>query len=224
MQWIKEVELVDSVDELRSSSSTRGISMPNFEVLDARIASALNKIIHNSQFKRRVSLCKYHQKGRCKCGDECRFQHSLARKREHERQERKGQRQALERCDSCKSSSNAIGTPSGGKGFDKDRCKLCNEITDPPHSAAMCTRALAVLKTHGASTSSASTSVQQTTSESAAQVPALEIKDMEQIVSLATCLTKLNKNIPVNLSANMIRVKGTCMSCHAQKRHVDDDC
>ena len=35
MQWIKEVELVDSVDELRSSSSTRGISMPNFEVLDA---------------------------------------------------------------------------------------------------------------------------------------------------------------------------------------------
>ena len=37
MQWIKEVELVDSVDELRSSSSTRGISMPNVEVLDARI-------------------------------------------------------------------------------------------------------------------------------------------------------------------------------------------
>ena len=56
MQWIKEVELVDSVDELRSSSSTRGISMPNFEVLDARIASALNKIIHNSHFKRRISL------------------------------------------------------------------------------------------------------------------------------------------------------------------------
>ena len=55
MQWIKEVELVDSVDELRSSSSTRGISMPNFEVLDARIASALNKIIHNSQFRRRIS-------------------------------------------------------------------------------------------------------------------------------------------------------------------------
>ena len=49
-------ELVDSVDELRFSSSTRGISMPNFEVLDARIASALNKIIHNSHFKRRMSL------------------------------------------------------------------------------------------------------------------------------------------------------------------------
>ena len=56
MHWIKEVELVDSVDELRSSSSTRGISMPNFEVLDARIASALNRIIQNSHFKRRISL------------------------------------------------------------------------------------------------------------------------------------------------------------------------
>ena len=49
------MELVDSVDELRSSSSIRGTSMPNFEVLDARSASALNKIIHNSHFKRRIS-------------------------------------------------------------------------------------------------------------------------------------------------------------------------
>ena len=56
MQWIKEVELVDSVDELRSSSSIRSIPMPDFEVLDARIASALSKIIHNSHFKRRISL------------------------------------------------------------------------------------------------------------------------------------------------------------------------
>ena len=56
MQWIKEVELVESVDELKASSSIRGISMPNFEALDARIASALNKIIQNSQFKRRISL------------------------------------------------------------------------------------------------------------------------------------------------------------------------
>ena len=30
--------------------------MPDFEVLDAKIASALNKIIHNSHFKRRVTL------------------------------------------------------------------------------------------------------------------------------------------------------------------------
>ena len=39
-----------------SSSSVRGIRMSDFEVLDARIASALNRIIHNSLFKRRVSL------------------------------------------------------------------------------------------------------------------------------------------------------------------------
>ena len=56
MHWIKEVEMVDSVDGLKSSSSVREIRMPDFEVLDARIASALNRIIHNSHFKRRVSL------------------------------------------------------------------------------------------------------------------------------------------------------------------------
>ena len=47
MLWIKEVEMVDSVDDLESSSSVRGIRMPDFEVLDARIASAANRIIHN---------------------------------------------------------------------------------------------------------------------------------------------------------------------------------
>ena len=54
MLWIKEVEMVDSVDELRTSSSIRGISMPNFEVLDARIASALNKIIQNTRYNWRT--------------------------------------------------------------------------------------------------------------------------------------------------------------------------
>ena len=56
MHWIKEVETVDSVDELRSSSSTGGTQMPNFEVLDARVASALNRIIHNTLFKGKVRL------------------------------------------------------------------------------------------------------------------------------------------------------------------------
>ena len=56
LHLIKEVEMVDSVDDLMSSSSIRGIQMPNFEVLDARIASALNRIIHKSHFKRRISL------------------------------------------------------------------------------------------------------------------------------------------------------------------------
>ena len=58
MLWIKEVEFVDSVDDLKCSRSVRGIQMPNFEVLDARIASALNRIIHITRFKRKVSLAE----------------------------------------------------------------------------------------------------------------------------------------------------------------------
>ena len=50
------METVDSVDEFKSSCSVRGIRIPDFEVLDARIVSALNRIIHNSHFRRRVSL------------------------------------------------------------------------------------------------------------------------------------------------------------------------
>ena len=56
MQWIKEVEMVDSVDVIKSSLSVRGVRMPDFEVLDARFASAPYRIIHNSRFKRRISL------------------------------------------------------------------------------------------------------------------------------------------------------------------------
>ena len=56
MLWTREVELVDSVDALKSSCSGRVIRTPDFEVLDARIASALNRIIHSTQFKRRISL------------------------------------------------------------------------------------------------------------------------------------------------------------------------
>ena len=56
MLWIKEVEMVDSSEELKSSRSVCGKDFQNFEMLDARIASALNKIIQNSQFKKKVSL------------------------------------------------------------------------------------------------------------------------------------------------------------------------
>ena len=64
MQWIEEAEMVDSVDDLKSSSSIQGISMPNFEVLDAVIASALNKITHNSHFTRRISRRNMRPKSR----------------------------------------------------------------------------------------------------------------------------------------------------------------
>ena len=52
MLWIKEVEM----DELKSSRSVAGKKFPNFEVLDAKIASALDKIIQNSHSKKKVSL------------------------------------------------------------------------------------------------------------------------------------------------------------------------
>ena len=49
--------MVDSMDELKSSRSMQGyIHVPNFEMLDARIASALIKIIQTFQFKKKVSL------------------------------------------------------------------------------------------------------------------------------------------------------------------------
>ena len=56
MLWIGEVEMVDSLDELKSSRSVSGKTFPNFGMLDAKIASALNWIIQNSQFKKKVSL------------------------------------------------------------------------------------------------------------------------------------------------------------------------
>ena len=56
MLWIREVEMVDSVAQLKSSRSTAGKNFPNFEMLDAKIASALNKIIQNSHVKKKVSL------------------------------------------------------------------------------------------------------------------------------------------------------------------------
>ena len=53
MLCIKEVELVDSVYDLKSSCSVRGTHGPDFELLDERNASALNNIIHNTHSKER---------------------------------------------------------------------------------------------------------------------------------------------------------------------------
>ena len=66
MLWIKEVEMVESVDDLKSSRSIKGTHGPDFELLDARIPSALNKIIQNTRFKKKVSLeeMKAHKEDR----------------------------------------------------------------------------------------------------------------------------------------------------------------
>ena len=47
------MEMVDALDELKSSQSMYGKDFPNFEMLDAKIVSALNKIIQNSHFKKK---------------------------------------------------------------------------------------------------------------------------------------------------------------------------
>ena len=44
------------MDDPKSSRSINGTHSPDFELLDARIASALNKIIQNTRFKKKVSL------------------------------------------------------------------------------------------------------------------------------------------------------------------------
>ena len=56
MLWIKEVEMVHSQEELKSSRSVSGKNFGNFEMLDAKVASAKNKITQNSHFKKKVSL------------------------------------------------------------------------------------------------------------------------------------------------------------------------
>ena len=47
------MEIVESVDDLKSSCSITRTPGPDFELLDARIASALNKIIQNTRFKKK---------------------------------------------------------------------------------------------------------------------------------------------------------------------------
>ena len=56
MLWIKDVEMVDTLDELKSSRSVNGRDFDKFEMPDAKIASALNNIIQNSQIQKKVSL------------------------------------------------------------------------------------------------------------------------------------------------------------------------
>ena len=54
MHWIREVEMATSVDDLQTSRSIFGKLFPNFETLDAKIASSLKEIIQNSHFRKRV--------------------------------------------------------------------------------------------------------------------------------------------------------------------------
>ena len=57
MSWINEVEMARSIDDCRTSQSIEGRrDVPDFDMIHARIASALRKMIFNTFFKRRVSV------------------------------------------------------------------------------------------------------------------------------------------------------------------------
>ena len=57
MLWIKEVEIVKSIDELVTSRSIMVKDFPDFDVLGAKIVSALKKLLNTqSHIRRRVSV------------------------------------------------------------------------------------------------------------------------------------------------------------------------
>ena len=56
MLWIKEIEMAMSADDLTTLQSIKGNIFLNFEMLDAKIASALKWIISNPYVTRRVRL------------------------------------------------------------------------------------------------------------------------------------------------------------------------
>ena len=56
LPWIKDVEMTNSVDDLKVSRSILGRIYLNFETLDVRIVSALKTNILNSNFKKKAHL------------------------------------------------------------------------------------------------------------------------------------------------------------------------
>ena len=56
MLWIKEVEMIASVDDLKMSWSIGGYRFLKLKMPDAEIASALKKIMMKLYFKKKVSL------------------------------------------------------------------------------------------------------------------------------------------------------------------------
>ena len=83
LSWIKEVEMVDSVRWLKIIAINSGCCtlFSNFEMLHARIASALNKIMQNSYFEKKVSLDEQNalKEDRFLCGRQNILYHSSQR-------------------------------------------------------------------------------------------------------------------------------------------------
>ena len=60
MLWIKEVEVAKPVDDLMTSQSIEGHEFHDFEMLDAKIAPALKRIVTNLYFRRRIDVEEQH--------------------------------------------------------------------------------------------------------------------------------------------------------------------
>ena len=60
MLWIKEVEVDKSVDDLLTSQSIEGHAFPDVEMFDAKITSALKRIITDQYFRRRINVEEQH--------------------------------------------------------------------------------------------------------------------------------------------------------------------
>ena len=58
MLWIKEVEVAKSVDDVMTSQSIEVHAFLDFEMLGAKIASAVKRIITNQYFRRRFNVQK----------------------------------------------------------------------------------------------------------------------------------------------------------------------
>ena len=59
MLWIKEVELAKTIDELVTLRSITGQhNLPDFDLLDAMIASALKQLLHTQANCRKKSKCR----------------------------------------------------------------------------------------------------------------------------------------------------------------------
>ena len=55
--WIKEVEIAKSIDDLLTSQAITGLRhFSDYDMLDAKIASALKKLLTHVRFRRRVSV------------------------------------------------------------------------------------------------------------------------------------------------------------------------
>lgn len=118
-------------------------------------------------------LCKFHMKGLCRRGENCRYSHEVK----------------------PKAKGSGKGGTKGKKNRDKDRCFNCGKVTDPPHRAADCPEKKAMsaskAEVQGASSSSGSPSTPAPSSRSTTSP--------EKVQELAKAyMAELSRGVPVD--------------------------